>query len=56
MINSNILVPNIDDLTYHEWLEVRRSGLGGSDVAAALGVPTGMRAIGPILPVPVEVV
>ena len=38
MINSNILVPNIDDLTYHEWLEVRRSGLGGSDVAAALGM------------------
>lgn len=27
-----------------------------SDVAAALGLPTGMRAIGPILPAPVEVV
>ena len=38
MLNSNIIVPNIDTLTYKEWLSVRKSGLGGSDIAAALGL------------------
>ena len=38
MLNSNIIVPNIDALTYKEWLSIRKSGLGGSDIAAALGL------------------
>lgn len=38
MMNSNIIVPNIDTLTHAEWLQVRLSGLGGSDIAAALGM------------------
>ena len=31
----NILVPNIDNLSYAQWLQVRSTGIGGSDVAAA---------------------
>ena len=31
----NILVPNIDNLSYTQWLQVRSTGIGGSDVAAA---------------------
>ena len=38
MLNSNILVSNIDDLSYAEWLQVRQSGIGGSDAAPALGL------------------
>ena len=34
----DILIQDIDQLTYREWLEVRRQGLGGSDVAAALSL------------------
>ena len=34
----DILVSNIDNLSYAEWLQVRRSGIGGSDAAAALGL------------------
>jgi putative phage-type endonuclease len=33
-----ILIRDIDKLSYHEWLDIRRQGLGGSDVAAALGL------------------
>ena len=33
-----VLVNNIDDLSYGEWLAIRRQGIGGSDVAAALGL------------------
>ena len=35
---SDVLVRDIDQLSYAEWLEVRRSGIGGSDAAAALGL------------------
>ena len=35
---SDILVRDIDQLNYNEWLQVRRSGIGGSDAAAALGL------------------
>ena len=38
MLNSNVIVPDIDKLSYAEWLQVRRSGIGGSDAAAALGL------------------
>ena len=38
MLNSKVLVPDIDKLSYAEWLQVRRSGIGGSDAAAALGL------------------
>ena len=34
----NVLVRDIGQLNYQEWLEVRRSGIGGSDAAAALGL------------------
>ena len=35
---SDVLVRDIDQLSYAEWLDVRRSGIGGSDAAAALGL------------------
>ena len=35
MLNSNVIVPDIDKLSYAEWLQVRCSGIGGSDAAAA---------------------
>ena len=38
MLNSKVIVPDIDKLSYAEWLQVRRSGIGGSDAAAALGL------------------
>ena len=38
MLNSKVLVPDIDKISYTEWLQVRRSGIGGSDAAAALGL------------------
>lgn len=38
MLNSNVIVADIDKLSYTEWLQVRRSGIGGSDAAAALGL------------------
>ena len=38
VLNSNVIVPDIDKLPYTEWLMVRRSGIGGSDAAAALGL------------------
>ena len=38
MLNSKVLVPDIDKLSYQDWLMVRRSGIGGSDAAAALGL------------------
>ena len=38
VLNSNVIVPDIDKLSYAEWLAVRRSGIGGSDAAAALGL------------------
>ena len=38
MLNSNVIVPDIDKLSYKDWLQVRRSGIGGSDAAAALGL------------------
>ena len=38
MLNSKVIVPDIDKLSYAEWLQVRRSGIGGSDSAAALGL------------------
>ena len=38
MLNSNVIVPDIDKLSYQDWLQVRRSGIGGSDAAAALGL------------------
>ena len=34
----DILVPNIDAISYKEWLQIRRSGIGGSDVAACMGL------------------
>jgi len=34
----DILIPDIDKLSYADWLAVRRSGIGGSDVAAAIGL------------------
>ena len=34
----DVLVRDIGQLSYQEWLEVRRSGIGGSDAAAALGL------------------
>ena len=34
----DVLVRDIDQLSYAEWLEVRRSGIGGSDAAAAVGM------------------
>lgn len=37
-LQSRILVETIDGLSYGQWLEARRSGIGGSDVAAALGM------------------
>ena len=37
-LTCDILVPNIDALSYKEWLHVRKSGIGGSDVAASLGL------------------
>ena len=37
-LSCKILVPDIDKLPYTEWLMVRRSGIGGSDAAAALGL------------------
>ena len=36
MLNSNVIVPDIDKLSYADWLAVRRSGIGGSDAAAAI--------------------
>ena len=33
-----ILIQDIDKLSYADWLAVRRSGIGGSDVAAAIGL------------------
>ena len=33
-----ILIQDIDKLSYQDWLAVRRSGIGGSDVAAAIGL------------------
>lgn len=38
MLNSNVIVPDIDKLSYQDWLQVRRSGIGGSDAAASLGL------------------
>ena len=38
MLNSNVIVPDIDKLSYADWLQVRRSGIGGSDAAASLGL------------------
>ena len=38
MLNSKVIVADIDKLSYAEWLQVRRSGIGGSDAAAALGL------------------
>ena len=38
VLNSNVIVPDIDKLSYAEWIAVRRSGIGGSDAAAALGL------------------
>ena len=38
MLNSKVIVADIDKLSYTEWLQVRRSGIGGSDAAAALGL------------------
>ena len=38
MLNSKVIVPDIDKLSYKDWLQVRRSGIGGSDAAAALGL------------------
>ena len=35
---SDVLVRDIDQLSYAEWLEVRRSGIGGSDAAASIGL------------------
>ena len=37
-LSCKVLVPDIDKLSYSEWLQVRRSGIGGSDAAAALGL------------------
>ena len=37
-LSCKVLVPDIDKLSYAEWLQVRRSGIGGSDAAAALGL------------------
>ncbi len=34
----DVLVRDIGQLNYQEWLEVRRSGIGGSDAAASLGL------------------
>ena len=34
----NVLVRDISQLSYQEWLEIRRSGIGGSDAAASLGL------------------
>ena len=34
----DILIQDIDKLSYADWLAVRRSGIGGSDVAAAIGL------------------
>lgn len=34
----DILVPNIDALSYKDWLQVRKSGIGGSDVAACMSL------------------
>ena len=34
----DILIRDIEQLTYAEWLDVRRQGIGGSDAAAALGL------------------
>ena len=34
----DILVPNIDSLSYKDWLRIRKSGIGGSDVAACMGL------------------
>ena len=33
-----IFIQDIDKLSYQDWLAVRRSGIGGSDVAAAIGL------------------
>ena len=38
MLTSKVIVPDIDKLSYTEWLQVRRNGIGGSDAAAALGL------------------
>ena len=38
MLTSKVIVPDIDKLSYTEWLQVRRSGIGGSDAAVALGL------------------
>ena len=38
MLNSYVIVADIDKLSYAEWLQVRRSGIGGSDAASALGL------------------
>ena len=38
MLKSKVIVPDIDKLSYNDWLQVRRSGIGGSDAAAALGM------------------
>ena len=37
-LSCKVLVPDIDRLSHAEWLQVRRSGIGGSDAAAALGL------------------
>lgn len=45
MLNSKVIVPDIDKLSYKDWLQVRRSGIGGSDAAAALGLSTWKSAL-----------
>lgn len=38
MLNSKVIVADIDKLSYAEFLQVRGRGIGGSDSAAALGL------------------
>ena len=37
VLPCEILVPDIDSISYAEWIKIRRSGIGGSDAAAAVG-------------------
>ena len=35
---SKRVIAKLENLTHEEWLELRRTGIGGSDCAAALGL------------------
>ena len=45
MLNSKVIVPDIDAISYNDWLQIRKSGIGGSEVASCIGLSTWKSAL-----------